>query len=1746
MRVLTIAIAVGALVFLSASAAGASLTRPAGTTASSDPADVALAAVEQRPAAADGATPDELSAPDVSKGSAGTTIARMDQDVDGVPVLGGEVVVALDGKRRVVRVDGAVTDATSAAVPTISARRARLIAVGAVRKGVGRGLVASPARLVVHDPQVTGGSGPPSARTAWEVTVSRGADVRVRVYVDARAGIPYQAINLIRHAKSVAVCDAANTSNKWPCTPSGYARFNSATATGNAEVDTAYDLVGATYDFYAGLGRDSLDNAGMRLVSTVNWCESTCPYDNAFWDGTQMVFGPGLASADDVVAHELTHGITERTSNLVYWYQSGAINEALSDIMGELFDLLRGPAPLGEWKIAENSTLGVIRDMANPPAYGDPDRMTSPYYATGIWDNGGVHSNSGVANKAAYLIADGGSFNGRTVAPVGRSKSAALWYQTGLTLRMSSDYSDLADALEQTCDGFASIGYRSFTATDCAQVRSAVLATEMRIDPLVTPPVCPAGGTAVTAFADTFASGFSTGWTAAPTVVAGRTPTQTIGTNHWYPSSATSPDGLPMTWPTSSSSNVRAVDTADRSDSSLTMSTPVTVPANGYLRFSHWHQFESSISVYGAGFGYQGYDAGVVEYSTNNGSTWNDIAGLATVNGYTGTINADLFSDNPLEGRGGFIAASNGAVTTQVDLSSLAGQNVQFRFRQVTDTGTGGYGWYIDDVAVNGCVTVPDPPVVNGVTSGDGQLSVDFTLGGSGGSAPTNLRYSLDDGATWATRSPASTASPLVITGLTNGTEYRVRLQTISSGGTSAGSNMIARTPTGPVVRTIAITSPVASSYAFSATPPTIVATPSPSPGGNISYSSSTPGVCTVGESSGTVTFMSAGTCSITASVAESGNLLPATSSPISFQVTASAPAAPVATQVTPGDGQLSVAFTLGGTGGAPATNIEYSVNGGQAWQARNPASAQSPLVITGLANGTTYDVQVRVVAPGGTSTASTSLTGTPSGPISRSIAITSTVASSYAFSATPPTISATPSQAGGAITYATATPGACTIDAATGAVTFVSAATCSVTASVAASGQLLAATSAATTFAITAVAPAAPTVTSVTSGDGQLSVAFTAGSSGGAAIDNIEYSLDDGANWVTRSPASTASPLVIGNLGSGTTYQVRLRAVGTGGTSGQSNSVAQSTTGPTPRTIAITSAIAASYAFTATPPVASATPSAGGGAISYASSTPGTCTVDASTGGVTFVAAGTCAVTATVAASGGYVAATSPAASFEITTTAPGAPTIALVSPGDGQLSVSFVPGSTGGAAPTNVRYSTDGGASWTARVPASTASPLVIDGLQNGRSYDVQIALIGPGGAGSASATSSQAPNGPVPRTIAISAPASGTYAFDATPPTISATPSVSGGSVSYASSTPGTCTINATTGAVAFVSAGSCTITASVAASGNLLPATSSPTTFAITAVSPGAPTVTWISPDNAQLSVAFQLGPTGGAVPQNIRYSLDGGANWVDRSPASIASPLILGGLTNGDMYDVRLQVIGPGGTSAQSNLVTRAPNGPVARTLTLAAPMQPSFRITDPAPTLTATPSRSGGSITYSSSTPSVCLVGSSTGAVLFVAPGTCRISASISASGSLLAATATAVAFEVLAAELPAPSTPATPQAPVSQPTSPPPSATPAPTPFTAPAVTLPTAARWTSGGGAVGTTRNRTLSTTIPLPPGTTMSVRATSAGKRAVTGTCRTTAGSARCTVRVTARGRWTITITPVTAGVPGKPIRSTVQVR
>ncbi len=135
-------------------------------------------------------------------------------------------------------------------------------------------------------------------------------------------------------------------------------------------------------------------------------------YNNAYWNGSQMAYGDGdgvtfreLSGDLDVVAHELSHGVTEATSDLIYSYESGALNEAFSDIMGTAAEFYYGT---GNWTIGEDITIGDngIRNMADPNEDGDPSHYLDRY--TGTSDNGGVHTNSGIANHWFYLLVEGG------------------------------------------------------------------------------------------------------------------------------------------------------------------------------------------------------------------------------------------------------------------------------------------------------------------------------------------------------------------------------------------------------------------------------------------------------------------------------------------------------------------------------------------------------------------------------------------------------------------------------------------------------------------------------------------------------------------------------------------------------------------------------------------------------------------------------------------------------------------------------------------------------------------------------------------------------------------------------------------------------------------------------------------------------------------------------------------------------------------------------------------------------------------------------------------------------------------------------------------------------------------------------------------------------------------------------------------------------------------------------------------
>jgi thermolysin len=202
-----------------------------------------------------------------------------------------------------------------------------------------------------------------------------------------------------------------------------------------AAVD-AHAYAAQTYDYYKNVhSRNSYDGNGAQLISTVHYGRN---YNNAFWSGSQMVYGDGdgstfipLSGALDVIAHELTHAVTDTTADLVYQNESGAINESMSDIFGTLVEYQFNNNP--DWLIGEDiytpGTAGdALRSMADPTTQGDPDHYSVRYTGTG--DNGGVHINSGISNKAAFLLSNGGTHYGVSVSGIGNDKTGKIFYRT--------------------------------------------------------------------------------------------------------------------------------------------------------------------------------------------------------------------------------------------------------------------------------------------------------------------------------------------------------------------------------------------------------------------------------------------------------------------------------------------------------------------------------------------------------------------------------------------------------------------------------------------------------------------------------------------------------------------------------------------------------------------------------------------------------------------------------------------------------------------------------------------------------------------------------------------------------------------------------------------------------------------------------------------------------------------------------------------------------------------------------------------------------------------------------------------------------------------------------------------------------------------------------------------------------------------------------------------------------------------
>ncbi len=220
-------------------------------------------------------------------------------------------------------------------------------------------------------------------------------------------------------------------------------------AVAQENADLAYDALGATLAFYHDLlGRDSINNLGLNLIANVNY---GVLYNNAFWDGTRMVFGNGdnvifqdFTHDIDVPGHELTHGVTQYTAGLEYHDQPGAMNEATSDIFGACIDAHVHGQDAGtfNWLIGEGVMASqlygeALRSMANPgTAYDNPIMGKDPQPATmaGYVPGGDPHLNSGIVNRWFYLMA----------VDLGMDAAARIWYATLQNLWPQAQFSDAA------------------------------------------------------------------------------------------------------------------------------------------------------------------------------------------------------------------------------------------------------------------------------------------------------------------------------------------------------------------------------------------------------------------------------------------------------------------------------------------------------------------------------------------------------------------------------------------------------------------------------------------------------------------------------------------------------------------------------------------------------------------------------------------------------------------------------------------------------------------------------------------------------------------------------------------------------------------------------------------------------------------------------------------------------------------------------------------------------------------------------------------------------------------------------------------------------------------------------------------------------------------------------------------------------------------------------------------------------
>jgi bacillolysin len=700
-----------------------------------------------------------LKVANVSTDAIGGTHVKFDQTYKGLKVFGAQLVVHMNS-RGITAVNGHFVPGVNAdRTPRLSAAQASQFATGSATN-----LTVAKTELSIYRTGLLEGQRGESV-LAYAVEVTDGRATRDQVWIDATKGTQLNRITLNPHGLDRIIYtpvygepfDVRHEGE--PYTPGPEPG-----TTGADGINNLYRFAGETYNLYrAAFGRDSYDGLGHTMHSVL-LANEHCP--NAYWNGVSTNYCPDF-DADDVVSHEWTHGYTEYTHNLTYAYQPGALNEAYSDIFGETHDLINGvdaeggsnnSAPMDgggqRWQMGEDVNVfnqpaaGILRDMWNPTNFADPDKVSSPNYACGSGDSGGLHTNSGVVNHCYAMLVDGKTFNGQTVEAIGFARALAIYYRAMTVYQTSTtDFPAHAAALQASCNDLKNDPIENnpkalttasqtttrsgdiITAHTCQQVDKAILAVELTQPPPCpviilldpdTPETCPGSATI---FSEDWEDGNMTGWTKTS---AGTFP-------EWEDASRPLRDFTLSSTPPAGHAGITALAKApkvgqpggggcvplqnDYSGQFSIDSPTITIPAGAdeaKLSFEHYVDTET------------GVDGGQVELSIN-GAPFQLVSSSDYEFNYPKTAYAQPppvgNNTNPNPGEPAWTGANVGMPasappgswgTTIIDLSSLTnpGDTVKVRFNFSQDGCNGYDGWYIDNIRVYSC-PVLDAPVLS-------------------------------------------------------------------------------------------------------------------------------------------------------------------------------------------------------------------------------------------------------------------------------------------------------------------------------------------------------------------------------------------------------------------------------------------------------------------------------------------------------------------------------------------------------------------------------------------------------------------------------------------------------------------------------------------------------------------------------------------------------------------------------------------------------------------------------------------------------------------------------------------------------------------------------------------------------------------------------------------------------------------------------------------------------------------------